>query len=63
MTVAVLFMATGYTVTGAILFDSLEAGLASAPGLLIKGGINIIMATAVIACVKKSYLPLLRAEH
>ncbi|MDY3739687.1 MAG: ECF transporter S component [Selenomonadaceae bacterium] len=63
MSVAVLFMATGYTVTGAILFDSLEAGLASAPGLLIKGGINIIMATAVIACVKKSYLPLLRAEH
>lgn len=61
MIAAVLFMAAGYTVTGGILFGSLEAGLASTPGLLIKGGINIIMAAVVIACLKKSAVPLLRA--
>lgn len=61
MSVAVLFMAAGYTVAGAALYGSLEAGLASTPSLLIKGGINIVMAVVVIACVKKSYFPLLRA--
>jgi len=31
-----IVMSSGYTFTGALLYDSLEAGLASAPGLLIE---------------------------
>lgn len=63
MMVAVLFMAVGYTLAGAFLYGSLEVGLSSTPSLLIKGAINIVMATAIIACVKKSALSALRTEH
>jgi hypothetical protein len=38
---ACLVMAAGYTLFGAILYDSLAAGLSSAPGLLLEGGVNI----------------------
>lgn len=38
---ACLVMAAGYTIFGAILYDSLAAGLSSAPGLLLKGAVNI----------------------
>lgn len=38
---ACLVMAAGYTIFGAILYDSLAAGLASAPGLLLEGAVNI----------------------
>ena len=45
-------MAAGYTITGALLYDSLEAGLTSTPGLLIEGLVNavaaIIVGTAMI---------------
>lgn len=37
-----LIMTTGYTLFGALLYDSLAAGLASAPGLLIKSAVNIL---------------------
>ena len=39
-----IVMATGYTLTGALLYDSLEAGLSSAPGLLIEGLVNAVAA-------------------
>ena len=38
---ACLVMAAGYTIFGAILYDSLAAGLSSAPGLLLEGAVNI----------------------
>ena len=38
---ACLVMAAGYTLFGALLYDSLAAGLSSAPGLLLEGGVNI----------------------
>ena len=40
---ATLIMTAGYTIFGAILYDSIEAGLASAPGLLIKSAVNIVV--------------------
>ncbi len=43
LVIATLIMTAGYTVFGAILYDSLEAGLASAPGLLIKSAVNIVV--------------------
>lgn len=39
---ACLVMAAGYTVCGAVLYDSWAAGLASAPGLLAEGAVNIL---------------------
>lgn len=39
-----IVMAAGYTLTGALLYDSLEAGLSSAPGLLIEGLVNAVAA-------------------
>ena len=39
---ACLVMAAGYTLFGAILYNSLTAGLASAPGLLAEGVVNIL---------------------
>lgn len=39
-----LWMAAAYTVFGAALYASLTAGLASAPGLLMEGGVNTVAA-------------------
>ena len=46
-------MAAGYTLTGAFLYDSLEAGLTSAPGLLIEGLVNAVTAIFVGTTVLK----------
>ncbi|MCR5756704.1 MAG: ECF transporter S component [Selenomonas sp.] len=42
LTLACLVMAGGYTAFGVILYDNLAAGLASAPGLLAEGAVNIL---------------------
>ena len=47
MTLGSLVMAAGYTVFGAALFDSIEAGLASTPGLLLEGLVNSVIAFVV----------------
>lgn len=41
---ASLVMTAGYTLIGAALYDSLNAGLASTPGLLLKSAVNIFVA-------------------
>ncbi|WP_297966086.1 ECF transporter S component [uncultured Anaerovibrio sp.] len=41
LVVALLIMTAGYTIFGAVLYDSIEAGLSSAPGLLIESAVNI----------------------
>lgn len=41
---ASLVMTAGYTLIGAVLYDSLNAGLASTPGLLLKSAVNIFVA-------------------
>ena len=41
MAAACLFMAAGYALSGAFLYDSLALGLSSAPGLLVKSAVNI----------------------
>lgn len=40
---ASLVMTAGYTLAGAALYDSLSAGLASTPGLLMKSAVNIFV--------------------
>lgn len=50
---ACLVMAAGYTAFGAVLYDSVAAGLASAPGLLAEGAVNILAFYAVIKPLKK----------
>ncbi|MBQ9376408.1 MAG: ECF transporter S component [Schwartzia sp.] len=44
MVLACLFMTAGYTLSGAVLYDSLALGLSSAPGLLAKSAVNIAAA-------------------
>ena len=40
---ALLFMVAGYTVTGGMLYGGLLVGLASAPGLLLKAALNMVL--------------------
>ena len=47
-----LIMTAGYTLTGAILYDSLSAGLASTPGLLIEAAVNALATIFVGAAIK-----------
>ncbi|MCI7330514.1 MAG: ECF transporter S component [Selenomonadaceae bacterium] len=48
-----LWMAFAYTVFGALLYDSLAAGLASAPGLLMEGAVNTLAALALLPAVRR----------
>ncbi|BEU86687.1 hypothetical protein TAMA11512_01510 [Selenomonas sp. TAMA-11512] len=50
---ASLWMALGYTLCGAILYDSLAAGLASTPGLLMEGGLSIAAAVLALVIIKR----------
>ena len=45
-------MAIGYTLIGALLYDSLEAGLTSTPGLLIEGLVNATAAVFIGTAVQ-----------
>ena len=47
-----LVMAAGYTLAGAVLYDSLNAGLASTPGLLMEAAVNALAAVVVGAAIK-----------
>lgn len=49
-----LFMAFGYTVAGAILYGSIASGLASTPGLLAEGVINIIVFYGIMSVLEKA---------
>ena len=40
---ALLFMVAGYTITGGLLYGGLLVGLASAPGLLLKAALNMVL--------------------
>ena len=51
---ASLAMTAGYTLVGAFLYDSLSAGLASTPGLLLKSAVNIFVVIILGAAIKKS---------
>ena len=49
---ACLLMTAGYTLIGAILYESLSAGLASTPGLLLKSAVNIAVTVIISAALK-----------
>ena len=49
-----IVMAIGYTLTGALLYDSLEAGLSSMPGLLIEGLVNAIAAVFIGTAIQST---------
>ncbi len=51
---AILEMAAGYVAGGAILAGSMTAGLASAPGLLLKGLLNIAVFYVVSLALEKA---------
>lgn len=49
---ASLTMTAGYTLFGAFLYDSLAAGFASTPGLLLKSAVNIFVTIILSAALK-----------
>ncbi len=53
---ASLWMAAAYTLFGALLYDSLTAGLASAPGLIAEGVLNSIIAVIAAGILQKTPL-------
>ena len=53
-TAAALWMTLGYVVFGALLYDSIAAGLASAYGLLAKSAVNIIASLLLLAPLRKA---------
>lgn len=55
---ASLFMTVGYTIFGAILYESLAAGITSTPGLLIKSAVNIFVAVIIISAIKNKNIRL-----
>ena len=52
---ASLWMAFGYTVAGAVLYDSISAALASTPGLLIEGAVNSILALLLFPVLQRHF--------
>lgn len=49
-----LWMAVAYTLFGALLYDSLAAGLASAPGLMAEGLLNTAVAIVAAGLLRKA---------
>lgn len=49
---ACLAMTAGYTIFGAILYESFAAGLTSTPGLLLESAVNIFVAVIIISAMK-----------
>lgn len=58
-----LWMAAAYTAAGALIYGSWEAGLASAPGLLLEGAVNMVAAFGAGAVLVKAGFPLFPADH
>jgi len=54
--ITLLFMTVGYVIAGAILAGNIGAGLASAPGLLLKSAINAAIFFASAQALKKVHL-------
>ena len=62
--VGMVWMVVGYTVAGAFLYGGLAAGLASTPGLAVKGVLNLAVCYGVGALFEKAKVrPLLTADR
>lgn len=62
--IGMAWMVAGYTVTGAMLYGSLAAGVASTPGLAVEGVINLVVCYGVGALLEKSKVrPMLAADR
>lgn len=54
--VTLLFMVAGYVIAGAIIYGSVAAGLSSAPGLLLKSVVNLVVFYVLAGLLKKVHL-------
>ena len=50
------WMVIGYTAVGSILYGSFAAGLASSPGLITEGVVNIAVYFAAAAVLEKAHI-------
>jgi len=55
---ACLVMTAGYTIFGAILYESLAVGLTSTPGLLFESAVNIFVTIVIGAAIKSRHIKL-----
>ena len=55
LTLSSLWMAAAYTLAGAVLYASLPAALASAPGLLMEGIVNSIIAFFLLPFLREQF--------
>ena len=55
LTLSSLWMAAAYTLAGAVLYASLPAALASAPGLLMEGIVNSIIAFFLLPLLRERF--------
>lgn len=51
-----LFMVAGYVIAGAIIYGSIAAGISSAPGLLVKSIVNLVVFYAVAELLKRVHI-------
>lgn len=62
--IGMVWMVVGYVVAGAFLYGSVAAGLASAPGLAVKGVLNLVVCYVIGALFEKAKIrPLLMADR
>ncbi len=54
--VTLLFMVAGYVIAGAVIYGSAAAGISSAPGLLLKSVVNLIVFYILAGLLKKVHL-------
>jgi len=55
LTLSSLWMAAAYTLAGAVLYASMSAALASAPGLLMEGIVNSIIAFFLLPLLRERF--------
>lgn len=56
VTISMIWMVFGYVMVGSILYGSIPAGLASAPGLILEGIVNIAAYYAIAAALEKAHV-------
>src|SRR5699024_1686170 len=54
--VSMAWMVAGYTAMGSVLYGNLPAGLASSPGLIVEGIVNIAVYFVVAAVLEKAHV-------
>ena len=53
---SMIWIVLGYVMVGSIIYGNIPAGLASAPGLILEGIVNIAVYYAIAAALEKAHV-------